>query len=130
MQWPYTYDSCDVGTLPNQTYPGTRTPLAAVQNGDNANNDMLVRLIPLSVQSRDDDWLIVDGLQSYLPGQRLSACTCPGEPHPGPIRPDGSYVGRAAPEIDIFEATVEDGVGKVRTFSWPPLVPSAYHCFH
>lgn len=43
---------------------------------------------------------------SYLPGQKLSRCTCPGESHPGPIHSDGSYVGRAAPEIDIFEAQV------------------------
>lgn len=43
---------------------------------------------------------------SYLPGQRLSACTCPGENHPGPILSDGSFAGRSAPEIDIFEASV------------------------
>ncbi|TFK38137.1 beta-glucan synthesis-associated protein KRE6 [Crucibulum laeve] len=98
--WPYTYEACDVGTLPNQTYPGTLTPLAAVQNGDPANHDML----------------------SYLPGQRLSACTCPGESHPGPMRSDGNYVGRAAPEIDILEATVEDGVGKVSlSAQWAPF---------
>jgi len=42
-QWPYSYDSCDVGTLPNQTYPGTSTPLAAVQNGDPMYNGELVR---------------------------------------------------------------------------------------
>jgi hypothetical protein len=46
------------------------------------------------------------GELSFLPGQRLSACTCPGEPHPGPIKSDGSFAGRAAPEIDIFEALV------------------------
>jgi len=40
---------------------------------------------------------------SYLPGQRLSACTCPGEDHPGP---DVS-VGRAAPEIDLVEAQIK-----------------------
>ncbi|KAF8648209.1 hypothetical protein AX16_006348 [Volvariella volvacea WC 439] len=97
--WPYTYDACDVGTLPNQTYPGTSLPVAAVTGGDPYN----------------------DGALSYLPGQRLSACTCPGEPHPGPMRPDGSYVGRAAPEIDIFEATIEDDVGKVSLSSqWAP----------
>ncbi|KJA23118.1 glycoside hydrolase family 16 protein [Hypholoma sublateritium FD-334 SS-4] len=87
--WPYSYDSCDVGTLPNQTYPGTATPIAAMVNGDGEANGEL----------------------SYLTGQRLSACTCPGESHPGPMREDGSYVGRAAPEIDILEATVTDGVG-------------------
>jgi hypothetical protein len=42
VQWPYSYDSCDVGTLPNQTYPGTQTPLAAVQNGDPSNGGVLV----------------------------------------------------------------------------------------
>ncbi|KAG8981100.1 hypothetical protein FRC05_004000 [Tulasnella sp. 425] len=41
-----------------------------------------------------------NGVLSYLPGQRVSACTCPGEDHPGP----NVNVGRNAPEIDIFEA--------------------------
>ncbi|KAJ2919795.1 hypothetical protein MD484_g536, partial [Candolleomyces efflorescens] len=98
--WPYSYEECDVGTLPNQTYPGTRTPLAAVTNGDPYNR----------------------GALSFLPGQRLSACTCPGESHPGPMKSDGSYVGRAAPEIDIIEATVHDGVGYVSLSSqWAPF---------
>uniref|UniRef100_A0A8H7XP48 GH16 domain-containing protein n=1 Tax=Psilocybe cubensis TaxID=181762 RepID=A0A8H7XP48_PSICU len=97
--WPYSYDSCDVGTLPNQTYPGTRTPAAAVQNGDPTQN----------------------GVLSFLPGQRLSACTCPGESHPGPMRTDGSYVGRSAPEIDILEATVDAEGGKVSlSAQWAP----------
>jgi beta-glucan synthesis-associated protein KRE6 len=48
-----------------------------------------------------------NGALSYLPGQRLSACTCPGESHPGPKHPDGSFVGRSAPEIDMFEAQVK-----------------------
>ncbi|CAA7269992.1 unnamed protein product [Cyclocybe aegerita] len=89
--WPYTYEACDVGTLPNQTYPGERRPIAALENGDGKANGEL----------------------SYLPGQRLSACTCPGESHPGPIRKNGEYVGRSAPEIDMFEATVTHGVGHV-----------------
>ncbi|KAI6026982.1 glycoside hydrolase family 16 protein [Pisolithus marmoratus] len=98
--WPYSYDSCDVGTLPNQTFPGTQTPLAATQNGD-------------------PDY---GGVLSYLPGQRLSACTCPGESHPGPMHSNGSYVGRAAPEIDIFEATVDGGVGRVsQSAQWAPF---------
>jgi len=46
------------------------------------------------------------GALSYLPGQRLSRCTCVGESHPGPVHADGTYVGRSAPEIDIFEAQV------------------------
>lgn len=41
--WPYSYDSCDVGTLPNQTYPGTSTPIAATQNGDADHGNVLVR---------------------------------------------------------------------------------------
>jgi len=45
----------------------------------------------------------------------IAACTCAGESHPGPARKDGSYVGRSAPEIDIFEATVESDGGKVCT---------------
>lgn len=82
-QWPYTYDACDVGTVSNQTSGGL--PLAATVNGDPT----------------------ADGVLSYLPGQRLSRCTCKGESHPGPIhKEDGSYVGRAAPEIDVFEAQV------------------------
>lgn len=80
FQWPYTYDTCDVGTAPNQTINGL--PIAATINGDHLYNDAL----------------------SYLPGQRLSRCTCDGEDHPGPKHSDGSFVGRSAPEIDMFEA--------------------------
>jgi hypothetical protein len=51
----------------------------------------------------------------------LAACTCPGEPHPGPARADGTYVGRAAPEIDILEAIVENGEGHVSlSAQWAP----------
>ncbi|KAG8997689.1 hypothetical protein FRB90_012440 [Tulasnella sp. 427] len=75
--WPYTYNSCDVGVLPNQTR-ADMTPEAAQTSGKTKTN----------------------GVLSYLPGQRVSACTCPGEDHPGP---DVS-VGRSAPEIDVFEA--------------------------
>ena len=49
---------------------------------------------------------------SYLPGQRLSRCTCSGD-HPGPKHDDGSYVGRSAPEIDLFEATAGSTGGNV-----------------
>ncbi|KAK7694771.1 hypothetical protein QCA50_001959 [Cerrena zonata] len=80
--WPYTYDSCDVGTVANQTKGGL--PVAATINGDQG----------------------AGGVLSFLPGQRLSRCTCPGESHPGPVHADGTYVGRAAPEIDIFEAQI------------------------
>ncbi|EIM92127.1 beta-glucan synthesis-associated [Stereum hirsutum FP-91666 SS1] len=80
--WPYTYDSCDVGTVANQSVNGL--PTAALENGDAGNG----------------------GLLSFLPGQRLSRCTCTGESHPGPMHEDGTYVGRSAPEIDIFEAQI------------------------
>ncbi|OBZ76649.1 Beta-glucan synthesis-associated protein KRE6 [Grifola frondosa] len=46
------------------------------------------------------------GVLSFLPGQKLSRCTCDGESHPGPKHSDGTYVGRSAPEIDIFEAQI------------------------
>jgi hypothetical protein len=58
VQWPYTYDACDVGTLPNQTLPDASGPTAALApNGDPS----------------------VGGALSFLPGQRLSRCTCKGE---------------------------------------------------
>lgn len=41
-----------------------------------------------------------DGV-SYLPGQKLPSCTCTGADHPNP------GTGRGAPEIDIFEASVD-----------------------
>ncbi|KAF9007051.1 glycoside hydrolase family 16 protein [Cyathus striatus] len=88
--WPYSYDSCDVGTVANQTDPNDpNSPEAALTGGDPE----------------------FDGVLSFLPGQRLSACTCDGESHPGPKHQDGTYVGRAAPEIDVFEAIVTDGLG-------------------
>lgn len=79
--WPYSYDSCDVGTLPNQTYPGTLEPEVAYTTGNDYDNFIL----------------------SYLPGQRLSACTCSGQTHPGP----SNNKGRAAPEIDVLEAQID-----------------------
>lgn len=84
--WPYSYDGCDVGTLPNQTR-ADGTPDAAATGGWEGE--------PLS----------------YLPGQRLSACTCSEDDalHPGPIKSDGTYKGRSAPEIDIVEMQVEKG---------------------
>lgn len=82
IQWPYTYDACDVGTVANQTKDGL--PTAATINGDTS----------------------YGGVLSYLGGQRLSRCTCSGESHPGPMHDDGTYVGRSAPEIDMFEAQV------------------------
>ncbi len=89
LKWPYTYDACDVGTAPNQTVDGL-PEVALTTGGDDVNGEL-----------------------SYLPGQRLSRCTCPGESHPGPKHSDGSFVGRAAPEIDVFEAQVSNSLGEV-----------------
>ena len=89
-QWPYSYDSCDIGTVPNQTINGL--PAAATVGGDQSEG----------------------GVLSYLPGQRLSRCTCPGESHPGPKHSDGTFVGRSVPEIDVFEAQV-----RITRFEFP-----------
>jgi hypothetical protein len=94
VQWPYTYDSCDVGTVHNQTYNG----------------------LPLNATSGND--IYNQGLLSFLPGQRLSRCTCAGDAHlhPGPTHPDGTFVGRSAPEMDVFEqqvGLVQKGIGEV-----------------
>ncbi|KAB5591406.1 Glycoside hydrolase family 16 protein [Ceratobasidium theobromae] len=126
--WPYTYkwvfcqldmsgahlrcgSSCDLGTLANQTDPKTNLPAAAHVGGVSS----------------------AKGEMSYLPGQRLSACTCPSESdgsdgqkmvHPGPKNSDGSYVGRSAPEIDVFEAQVDQGtlIGTVsQSGQWAPF---------
>jgi len=98
--WPYSYDTCDVGTAPNQTLNGL--PLAATTSGRPSK----------------------DGALSYLPGQRLSRCTCPGESHPGPELHDGTFVGRAAPEIDVFEAQVDPTTltgGVSQSAQWAPF---------
>lgn len=58
--WPYSYDRCDTGILPNQTFLNGTGPEAVVGT---------------------TKWV------SYLPGQRMSACTCPGEDHPVSIAP-------------------------------------------
>ncbi|KAG5646529.1 hypothetical protein DXG03_003296 [Asterophora parasitica] len=76
--WPYSYDTCDLGTFPNQT-AADGTPIAAATGG------------------------MGNGPLSYLPGQRLSACTCPGSDHPGPKVSNG----RGVPEIDILEAQID-----------------------
>ncbi|KAK7060394.1 hypothetical protein VNI00_001159 [Paramarasmius palmivorus] len=96
--WPYTYDSCDVGTAPNQTINGQ--PVAATIDGYEDANYAL----------------------SYLPGQRLSRCTCSDSVHPGPQHSDGSFVGRGAPEIDSFEAQVSNQIGGVsQSAQWAPF---------
>lgn len=75
--WPYTYDTCDLGTFPNQTDHDGNPAIAATSGTAKYNYNL-----------------------SWLSGQRLSACTCPGEDHPGPVNTKG----RGAPEIDVLEA--------------------------
>ncbi|KAF8188985.1 beta-glucan synthesis-associated [Pholiota molesta] len=91
--WPYTYDSCDVGTFPNQTLKDGSGPAAALH----------------SDQSRAKNNFEL----SWLSGQRVSACTCPGGDHPGP----SVTRGRGAPEIDIFETEKDKDVPLVQVVS-------------
>ncbi|KAI6157069.1 glycoside hydrolase family 16 protein [Pisolithus tinctorius] len=91
--WPYSYDSCDVGTFPNQTYVNGSGPAAAL----------------MSEASQPG----YNYALSWLPGQRLSSCTCPNEDHPGP----SPTVGRGAPEIDILEVAHNNLGGTGQTVS-------------
>lgn len=79
--WPYSYDSCDLGTFPNQTTAAGKPEAALTGNG-------------------------YGGELSYLPGQKLSACTCSGGDHPGP----SVSTGRGVPEIDIIESQIDTSV--------------------
>jgi len=96
--WPYSYDTCDLGTFPNQTTAGG-SPQAAVTGAS-------------------------DGTTlSYMPGQRLSACTCPGSDHPGPSVTDG----RGVPEIDILEAQIDVSVFHGQVSQSFQCAPYNYH---
>jgi beta-glucanase (GH16 family) len=77
----YTYDSCDTGILPNQTWSNGTGPWAALKSGGGGST------------------------LSYLPGHRWASCTCPGyeNEHPGP----NINTGRNVPEIDLVEAQIE-----------------------
>jgi beta-glucanase (GH16 family) len=77
--WPYSYNECDSGILPNQTAVGRPgyDDIIANKNGKGLN---------------------------WLRGMRTPSCTCAGEDHPGP----NNTVGRSAPEIDILEAQIKN----------------------
>lgn len=79
--WPYSYDTCDLGTFPNQT-TAAGSPEAAL-TGSNYGAEI-----------------------SFLPGQRVSSCTCAGGDHPGP----SVSTGRGVPEIDILEHQIDVSV--------------------
>lgn len=111
--WPYSYDQCDVGTVINQTLynstnksPDTEFPVNMSVAGDVGFN--------AKHESRS---------LSFLTGQKLSACTCKGDDHPGPWDEErNTYVGRAAPEIDVFEAQVQKGqMGVSQTLQMAPF---------
>ena len=89
--WPYSYDHCDVGTLMNQTLFDSDHP-------DGYPRENIIRGGATAFNEQHETRSL-----SFLPGQKLSRCTCPGEDHPGPFR-NGEFVGRSAPEIDVFEA--------------------------
>lgn len=78
--WPYSYNSCDSGILPNQTAPGRRG------------------YSTVTGYEYDDGKV---GL-NWNNGMRTPSCTCSGEDHPGP----NNKVGRSAPELDILEAQI------------------------
>lgn len=70
--WPYSYAACDPGTfIAQQDKDGNPT----VEEQLGGPGDVF----------------------SSLPGQKLSACTCPGSDHPGP----SVSIGRGVPEIDM-----------------------------
>jgi beta-glucan synthesis-associated protein KRE6 len=96
--WPYSYDSCDLGTFPNQTAKDG-TPAAAATGSPGG------------------------GPLSYLPGQRLSACTCPGSDHPGP----STNQGRGVPEVDVLEAQVDVSNFKGQVSQSFQVAPFDYH---
>ena len=100
--WPYSYDSCDVGTMPNQTLNGKQPSRPGISC---LFHSLHCQGLPEIATTEGDP--SYDNSLSYLPGQRLSRCTCTNdETHPGPTLSNGSFVGRGAPEIDMFEATV------------------------
>ncbi|PWN49194.1 beta-glucan synthesis-associated [Violaceomyces palustris] len=84
--WPYSYNSCDVGILPNQTYLDKSGPDKAIHAQGEFNK----------------------GDISYLEGMRMPSCTCDGEDHAGP----NVKVGRSAPELDVLEAATYKGQGQ------------------
>lgn len=112
--WPYSYDVCDLGTLKNQT----------LYNDDNPEG------FPKDVNSLGGATVFNAQHEtrslSFLPGQKLSRCTCKGEDHPGPWDNDAQeFVGRAAPEIDVFEAQVAgiNDVNKIQVSQSFQLAP-------
>lgn len=95
--WPYSYDQCDVGTVMNQTLFNSEHP-------DGYPRENIIRGGATAFNEQHQTRSL-----SFLPGQKLSRCTCPGEDHPGPYdKQNRVFTGRAAPEIDVFEAQIQN----------------------
>lgn len=94
-----SYDSCDVGTVVRLISPAEPQPFSAdspfIPSSVLKSNQSLAG-VP-AIASTGNKW----GTElSFLPGQRLSRCTCTDdETHPGPKHTDGTWVGRSAPEV-------------------------------
>lgn len=108
-QWPYLYNSSNVGMLQNQTYLGQKLSLAFTKNG---NPQCLGR----PTFALTCHLCLTCSVQSCLPDQCLSAYTyihVPVNPIILCAKMVAMYMGRLAPEINVFESTVDGGVGKV-----------------
>ncbi|KAL4400908.1 O-glycosyl hydrolase [Malassezia pachydermatis] len=131
--WPYSYDYCDVGTVMNQTIFNSTY--------ENGWPEGTVELGGATMFNQQHNTRSL----SFLPGQKLSRCTCleDKDMHPGPIDPKtGELVGRAAPEIDVFEAQTskDHGVGvsqscQMAPYNWQYNIThenttDAYHIFN
>lgn len=105
--------------MPNQTDPHTGLPKFGPEYGDKVSSAFDTGTLRGYAQAdlrHSDDTQYHNNDLSWLAGQRFSRCTCPDETdHPGPKHPDGTWKGRGATEIDIFEATViaSEGIGEV-----------------
>ncbi|UZJ56261.1 hypothetical protein CBS101457_005581 [Exobasidium rhododendri] len=89
--WPYSYQGCDTGILPNQTN-AAGGPIQAVKSSGEYTKG---------------------GNISELPGMRTPSCTCAGEDHPGP----NVKVGRSSPELDILEAQIKTESGVKNSYA-------------
>ncbi|KAK0547188.1 beta-glucan synthesis-associated protein [Tilletia horrida] len=98
--WPYSYDSCDTGILPKQLNLDETGPAATIKG------------IGTYSRPTPDDPNGPKRLSS-LPGQRFSACTCPGYDHPGPNR----QTGRSAAELDVIESQIQFRGGAYHSYA-------------
>ncbi|KNZ52052.1 uncharacterized protein VP01_370g1 [Puccinia sorghi] len=111
--WPYSYDSCDVGAMPNQTDPKTGAPGSTILTA-------VRRVIGARRKSEISLGILAKGLVGAPALEKSKSCSrnlFPSRPsnvcgssfewhssHPGPITSDGTYKGRSSPEIDMIEA--------------------------